>query len=200
MEKICYINRYVNQNYHKEYYLKNKDRILAYNKEWRQNNPTYKSLEKSRLAQKKYSQSLKGEMARRKYNQTSERKKAHREKDYREHHNNPKMKLNRSMHGGICCSLKGNKHSRHWESLVSYTLEDLIKHLEKQFKGGMTWENYGGWHLDHKVPKSVFNFSKPEHLDFRRCWSLSNLQPMWAKENISKSSKLSKPFQPSLAF
>ena len=63
----------------------------------------------------------------------------------------------------------------------------------------MIWGNYGDWHIDHKIPISAFNFTKPEHEDFKRCWALSNLQPLWAKDNISKNAKLEKHFQPSLA-
>lgn len=102
------------------------------------------------------------------------------------------------MSYGIYSGLFKNKKGLHWETLVPYTISELIKHLEKQFKPGMSWDNYGKWHIDHKVPKSKFNFSKPEHSDFQRCWALSNLQPMWARENLLKGAKLTKPFQPSL--
>jgi hypothetical protein len=64
----------------------------------------------------------------------------------------------------------------------------------------MTWENYGDWHIDHKIPVSAFNFSKASDIDFKRCWKLSNLQPLWAAQNVSKGNKLERPFQPSLAF
>ncbi|GAH87691.1 unnamed protein product, partial [marine sediment metagenome] len=74
----------------------------------------------------------------------------------------------------------------------------LVRHLKKQFQPGMTWENYGEWHMDHKVPVSAFNFSSSDHIDFKRCWALKNLQPMWATENHIKKNKLAKPFQPSL--
>ncbi|KKM21064.1 hypothetical protein LCGC14_1639160 [marine sediment metagenome] len=75
-------------------------------------------------------------------------------------------------------------------------------HLQKKFKPGMTWENYGkhSWEIDHIIPKSVFNYTKSEDPDFKRCWSLKNLQPMWGSENISKGVKLEKHFQPMLAF
>ena len=100
----------------------------------------------------------------------------------------------------ICKSLKGSKKSRHWEDIVGYTIDQLKKHLEKQFKSGMTWENYGTyWHVDHKIPIAAFNFEKPEDIDFKRCWSLKNLQPLWSEENIKKGAKLNKPFQPALA-
>ncbi len=105
--------------------------------------------------------------------------------------------LSMNISTAIWASLKGNKGG-HWETLVGYNLEQLKKHLEKQFQPGMTWDNYGEWHIDHKIPKSVFNFSKPEHMDFKRCWALKNLQPMWKNENLSKYNKLSIQFQPNM--
>ena len=62
----------------------------------------------------------------------------------------------------------------------------------------MTWDNYGKWHIDHIVPISVFNYTKTEHEDFKRCWALGNLRPLWAFDNISKGAKLEKHFQPYL--
>ena len=112
------------------------------------------------------------------------------------------FRLNGSLTSAINQSLKGNKKGKHWEQLVGYTLEQLKKYIEKQFTEGMTWENYGkyGWHIDHIIPISAFNFEKSEDADFKRCWALKNLQPLWAKENISKGNKLKKPFQPKLIF
>lgn len=116
----------------------------------------------------------------------------------RKRRTNPKYKLNINISRVINASLHGNKAGRHWELLVGYTLENLRKYLEKQFTEGMTWDNYGSWHLDHKIPISVFNFTKSEHRDFKRCWALKNLQPLWEKDNLEKRDKLTKPFQPSL--
>jgi len=56
----------------------------------------------------------------------------------------------------------------------------------------------GGRRNNAKQNESVFNFSKPEDMDFKRCWALSNLQPLWAADNFSKHAKLKKPFQPSM--
>ena len=111
------------------------------------------------------------------------------------------FKLNRKMRSSMCHSLRynGSKNGRHWEDLVGYTLTDLKKHLQKQFIDGMTWDNWGEWHIDHVIPISAFNFTDPSHTDFKRCWSLKNLQPLWAFDNLSKNDKLEKPFQPSLA-
>ncbi len=63
----------------------------------------------------------------------------------------------------------------------------------------MTWDNYGKWHIDHTIPISVFNFNRYTDIDFKRCWSLKNLSPMWAKENLVKHNKINEPFQPFLA-
>lgn len=119
-------------------------------------------------------------------------------KSYAKEYSVPRKRLNRNISSAIWLSLKGNKRGAHWEDLVGYTIEMLKKHLEAQFVNGMTWDNYGQWHIDHRIPKNVFNFTKPEHLDFKRCWMLENLQPLWAKENLEKYTKIDEPFQPSL--
>jgi hypothetical protein len=107
--------------------------------------------------------------------------------------------LNKSMRTYMCRSLRGMKGGRRWESLAGYSVNKLKTHLEKQFVTGMSWEEREKWHIDHKIPLSVFNFNKPEDIDFKKAWALENLQPMWAAKNISKGAKLTEPFQPSLA-
>jgi len=87
-------------------------------------------------------------------------------------------------------SLNGIKESKSWENLVNYKLEDLKNHLEKHFKSGMSWENYGEWHIDHIIPISNFIIDSVESEEFKKCWSLNNLQPLWADENIKKSNKM----------
>lgn len=75
------------------------------------------------------------------------------------------------------------------EQRFGYTIAELKIHIEKQFLKGMSWDNYGmhGWHIDHIVPKCAFDFSKDE--EFNKCWSLSNLRPLWAKDNKIKNGK-----------
>lgn len=110
-----------------------------------------------------------------------------------------KGRLNNIMSSGICRSLDKGKAGRHWESLVDYTVDKLKRHLERQFLPGMSWDNYGQWHIDHIIPISVHNYISPDDIDFKRCWSLHNLQPLWATENMIKKDRLIKPFQPALA-
>jgi hypothetical protein len=111
-----------------------------------------------------------------------------------------KARLAHSMQSGITSSIQsGSKGGRHWEFLTGYTINELKNHLEKRFKNGMAWENYGTWHIDHKIPISAFHFETPDDIDFRKCWALENLQPLWSEENQRKYNKLINPFQPSLA-
>lgn len=85
-----------------------------------------------------------------------------------------------------------------WESLVGYTAADLMARLECRFQPGMSWNNYGEWHIDHIVPITAFNFTTAEDFDFKRCWALNNLQPLWADDNVHKGAKISGHFQPAL--
>jgi hypothetical protein len=72
-------------------------------------------------------------------------------------------------------------------SFVPYTIDDLMKHLEFKFKPGMTWSNYGKWHIDHKKADCWFNYKSVEDEEFQKCWALDNLQPLWAEENLKKN-------------
>lgn len=73
-------------------------------------------------------------------------------------------------------------------TLLGCTVEELRAHLEKQFTSGMTWDNYGEWHVDHIKPVTKFNLVDPaEQL---LCFHFSNLQPLWAKDNIRKGNRL----------
>lgn len=89
-------------------------------------------------------------------------------------------------------SLNSDKAGHSWEDLVDYTLEELKAHIENLFQPGMSWDNYGkyGWHIDHKTPVSSFNIGSYDCEDFKKCWSLENLQPLWAKDNLRKGNKL----------
>lgn len=117
--------------------------------------------------------------------------------------NSPKRRLHKRISDSMRQSLrtgKNGKNGRAWESLVGYDTETLYRHLEKKFLPGMTWDNFNKWHIDHKIPVDVFNFKTTSDIDFKRCWDLKNLQPLWALDNIRKSNKIETPFQPSLAF
>jgi len=137
--------------------------------------------------QAKYHSTAKGKSTRRRANAT--------------YLSTPKGRLCNRISRGILRSIKsGVKAGAHWETLVNFDKDILMWHLGNLFTEGMTLEGFqkGLVHIDHKTPVSAFNFETPNDVDFKRCWSLENLQPMWAKDNLKKSNKLDKPFQPSL--
>lgn len=106
--------------------------------------------------------------------------------------NDPLYKLISNFRTAIYQVLKENNIGKngHYFEILGYTPEELINHIEKQFKDGMTWDNYGDFHIDHKIPISSFNIKEIGDSEFMKCWSLSNLQPMWGEENIRKSNKI----------
>jgi len=104
-----------------------------------------------------------------------------------------KKKIRNRMSRRMRHALSGRNLSKKWIhifNIVGYSVEDLQKHLETRFQSGMTWDNIGEWHIDHIIPESSFNYSSTADELFTQCWSLDNLQPLWAKDNLSKGSKL----------
>ncbi len=71
--------------------------------------------------------------------------------------------------------------------LLGCPVGDLMKHLESLFEEGMSWENYGEWHIDHIKPCAKFNLTLAEEQS--KCFHYSNLQPLWASDNMSKGAK-----------
>lgn len=115
-----------------------------------------------------------------------------------------KYLLSRRMQHLVYESLRSRnaKKSDRWESLVGYPIADLHRRLKRTVPAGYTWGDFmsGALHIDHIVPLAVHNYQSAEDQDFKRAWALSNLQLLPAQENISKSAKLSAPFQPSFSF
>ena len=180
-KKQYYINnKKIYRRSHHKYYIDNRETILKRNKKYWKDNKIkilkYREMRREKIL--KY---------RRKYEKNK-------------YENDQKYNLYSKMSTSIRLSLKGNKSGRAWESLVDYNVYELEKHLKATMPKGYTWQDYfeGKLHIDHKIPKSVFNFTKPEHIDFKNCWALKNLRLLSAKENRMKGNKITKPFQPSL--
>jgi hypothetical protein len=72
---------------------------------------------------------------------------------------------------------------------LGYTPSELMAHLERQFLKGMSWQNMGEWHIDHIVPLAAFQVTSTDDDDFKRAWGLTNLRPLWAKDNLRKQDK-----------
>lgn len=125
----------------------------------------------------------------RKQPQTKEQRDAKRRERERLRRESPSFRAISSVSRAIRYVIK--KDRKAWTNFVDFSPDDLIKHLESQFTEGMSWKNYGfrGWHIDHIKPVASFNITSSDCKDFKDCWSLSNLRPLWAKDNISKGSR-----------
>lgn len=88
-------------------------------------------------------------------------------------------------------ALRRCKRVSRYSELLGCSISEFRAHIEAQFKPGMTWENYGSvWHIDHRRPCARFDLSKPE--EQKACFHFTNLQPLWARENIIKGAKAHK--------
>lgn len=99
---------------------------------------------------------------------------------------NPSARIRNAVAARMWAALKGKTDGALF-SRLGYSPAELVGHLESQFSGGMEWANYGLWHVDHIRPCAGFDQTDPDQ--FRDCWALSNLQPLWAADNLRKGAK-----------
>jgi hypothetical protein len=146
---------------HKTWSEKNREHLNEYHKEWRE-----KNIDKHRENKRNYEKTRK--------------------------HNDPIYKLINNFRTAIYQVLKESNVQKngHYFEILKYSPDELITHLEEQFTGEMSWDNYGIWHVDHIRPISSFNIQEIGDESFMECWSLKNLQPLWGDENIRKSNKI----------
>lgn len=150
-----------------------KDKSLSYKS-------TDRHKELHRLRCKKYESTKKFKIHRKLYEQ------------YR-YTNNENYRLISNLRCRLYSALTRNKQSKinkfyNTIELLGCTTEELWKHLESMFSEGMTRENYGEWHVDHIVPCDSFNLFDIEQQ--KLCFHYTNLQPLWAKDNLIKGNKL----------
>lgn len=173
--KVCYREK-VKSKYNskhlektKDYYYKNKSRILSLRKEYYKNN-------KDKIKQYQ-------ELTRIQIN------KNRRIRRYERLKNDCKYKLEIALRGRFYSAIrKGFKTGQAIRDL-GCSIEELKVYLESKFQSGMNWDNYGkkGWHIDHIKPISKFNiFNEDER---KLACHYTNLQPLWAKDNLKKSNK-----------
>lgn len=173
----------------KKYYEKNKEKIKLRIKTERDKNKKIITQEEKEIILEKRKE-------RRKFTLKEYRKK------HREHLNscinikrkeyllNIDYRINCNIGSEIWHAIKQQKAGKKWQVLVGYSLKELKNHLEKQFDKKMSWKNYGSyWHVDHIKPKSLFKFYSHEDEEFKKCWSLSNLQPLEKIANLKKGNK-----------
>jgi hypothetical protein len=192
------------KNYSKKYYQLHKEKIIGRISKYRAENREHcNRLQRERtkrnpglkkLNNKKYRDTHKYELAayNKIWHEQNPDKVRNTQTKYRiKYRSTAKGKLCVRMAAGIRSSIVDGKKGKKWQDLVGYSHQELRNHLEALFKDGMSWDNVSEWHIDHKIPISVFNFKKPTDIDFKKCWALSNLQPLWALDNLKKGNRVS---------
>lgn len=191
----------------------NKDKVSAWNKRWNESNKEkrfeirqeYNANNKEKIAE--YSKKYKEENAERvaQWFKTWEENNKEKRKEYKKVYgqenrerykerrkNDPQYRLASNLRGRLSMALRKNKIYKDASTmdLVGCTLTEVMQHLEQQFTEGMNWDNYGvdGWHVDHIVPCAMFDLTDIEQQKI--CFHYTNLQPLWAYDNISKGAKL----------
>jgi hypothetical protein len=144
----------------KKYYFKNKEKIKEYIKSWKAENKDKSNVHRRKWKRNRYA-------------------------------TDPVFKLKELISSSVRDGLKKNysvKNNPTWQTLP-YTPEQLKEHLESQFDEHMDWDNHGTyWHIDHIVPQAALPYASMDHPNFQLCWTLNNLQPLKAQENLKKSS------------
>ncbi|HEC63733.1 hypothetical protein LCGC14_2751260 [marine sediment metagenome] len=100
----------------------------------------------------------------------------------------PMFKLVRNLRTRLYYAIKRNYKSGSAVRDLGCSISELKVYLESLFMSGMTWKNYGKWHIDHIKPLSFFDLADREQL-IEVC-HYSNLQPLWAIDNLRKGNKI----------
>ena len=100
----------------------------------------------------------------------------------------PSYHISETVRSYLSRSIKGKiLKKKKTEEIVGISFDKLVTYLKSKFEAGMSMSNYGEWHIDHIKPVTKFDLTKPGELE--KCFHYSNLQPMWARDNIIKSNK-----------
>lgn len=170
-----------------EYNKKNKDRSKAYGRKYRElNRERY-----NESARKNYWKCPQKAIAiSRKYQLNNKKKINEYDRIYRKNKrkNDTLYKLKHLLRGRVREAFLsvGKKKNTKTENLIGVSFATAKQHIERQFKKGMTWENHGEWHIDHIIPLAS---AKNEKEAATLC-HYTNLQPLWALDNIKKSNKI----------
>ena len=155
----------------KEYRKNNLEKARSFSKNWYKNNKE-KHLVRTKKRYKKYKESIL------KNNLERQKQRIKIDENYR---------LAKNYRSRIWYYMKSHKKGdKHSIDFLGCSIENFWIHLEKQFTKGMTRKNYGKWHIDHIIPLA----SAKTKEELEKLYHHSNCQPLWAKDNLAKNSKL----------
>jgi len=186
----------------KEYLLKNKEKIAIQKKEWKKRNKEKVKLSekkhylKTREKRIKYQREYRlihlreiRESVRKYYFKNKERLSKNNTRNARERRRtNPSFRILDNLRSRMLHALKGKNKSASTMNLLGVkNIEIVWQRLESLFQDGMTRENHGVWHIDHITPCTAFDLTDPEQQE--KCFHYTNLQPLWALDNIKKGNR-----------
>ena len=151
------------KQYSKDYYQKNKDKIKARVKEWVGENRG-----KVNARMRAYSKKRKAI--------------------------DVQYRLSCSLRQRLCAAMRAQIDNPQRDvkgktlELLGCSLKELMSHLEARFTKGMSWDNYGEWHIDHILPCNSFDLTEQEEQEL--CFHYTNMQPLWASDNIRKGDRI----------
>tara|TARA_R110002126_G_scaffold291141_1_gene450578 strand:- start:1174 stop:1767 length:594 start_codon:yes stop_codon:yes gene_type:complete len=190
------------KEYNRRYYLKNKEKLSLSVKTWREENPekVKKYKEENRESINNYQRVYKEknkdkyqEIDKERYHNNEERRKQ--VKKYRLSEEGKKKRretrtltIEDKWRNLLNTTLKrmGKKKEQSTMKSLGYSAYELKEHLENLFTEGMSWSNHGEWHIDHILPVSSFEKNTTPYI----VNSLTNLQPLWANDNLKKSNNI----------
>lgn len=190
------------KGYYKEYYISNKEKIEEYRQANREKILEYKKehQKKYRKANKEYYKEYNKEYCQANKEKIKEYKKEHKQANkehykeyYKEYVRNrratdPLFKMMGNLRRRTSRAFKNKCYSKtsRTRDMLGVDWEVCKAHIERQFKKGMNWDNQGEWHIDHVIPLASANNEK----ELRKLCHYSNLQPLWAEDNLIKKDKI----------
>ena len=171
----------------KRWKAENKDKISAYEAEYRGKHKEKLREWGKRWREENKARALEGQ---RKWRQENRRRCNDTRNEYRKRRLvvDPAYRLLCLTRGRIKSALKGLRKPAPTTQLLGAPLPDVLRHIERQFRRGMTWDNWGKvWHVDHIRPLAGFELSDPDQL--AQACHFTNLRPLAVKENLSKGAK-----------
>lgn len=163
------------REYRRKYYLANREKELNRAKKWLKNNPKSRSESNRRYYRANW----------------KKMREQHREYKRNRRRTDPLYRLKdnlrrRIIHAVTRIQMRKNRRTM---DILGCEMDFLKRHIEAQFSPGMTWENYGRWHIDHIVPLAT---AKSKEAAEKLC-HYTNLAPLWAEDNFAKGAKLKWP-------
>ena len=162
----CYSRKWRNENsdrssnYQRQYYQEHKEKIIDYALSWQKSNPSqYKKIRSKWSKESNYATNR--------------------------YHADPNFRLRKILRSRLLQSVKFNEKAGSSVSDLGCSIEEFKEYLESKFSVGMTWDNYGDWHIDHIVPLSSFDLT--DRAQFLKACHYTNMQPLWKEDNLKKS-------------